>query len=312
MYINTKTSFLNTISIMWIENKTKFNSKPKKTLANIYLRYKSKTLNYLFIRKEKNKLKKAFPKPYQILFSKKDIWSDIIAKSFKKSNIKVHFEDFHSATFANFDLIVPLTIDDLLVCIQKNIELNNQIIPIPSKEAFEICNDKLLFVKTLSANGCSNYLPKFGDNTPFPYILKKQTGEYGKTTFIIENQADELAHQNQLKDGDHFRQQLIKGNKEYATHIIFQNGKIKAQISICYTYDRDTYVQGKMIYVSKAVCENKFSHEFAEVLNAINYEGLCCIDYKIENGLPKIFEINPRFGGSLTDYFFSFLPKLEH
>jgi hypothetical protein len=28
--------------------------------------------------------------------------------------------------------------------------------------------------------------------------------------------------------------------------------------------------------------------------------GTCCIDYKIDNGLPKLFEINPRYGASLT------------
>jgi predicted ATP-grasp superfamily ATP-dependent carboligase len=50
---------------------------------------------------------------------------------------------------------------------------------------------------------------------------------------------------------------------------------------------------------------------FSDLLNAIGFEGLCCIDYKVKNGIPYIFEINPRFGGSLSFYFFSFLRHLN-
>ncbi len=35
-----------------------------------------------------------------------------------------------------------------------------------------------------------------------------------------------------------------------------------------------------------------------------------CINYKVVNGQPVIFEINPRFGGSLSLFFFSFLRHL--
>jgi hypothetical protein len=38
---------------------------------------------------------------------------------------------------------------------------------------------------------------------------------------------------------------------------------------------------------------------FERILAALDYEGTACIDYKISAGVPKIMEINPRFGGSL-------------
>jgi predicted ATP-grasp superfamily ATP-dependent carboligase len=35
------------------------------------------------------------------------------------------------------------------------------------------------------------------------------------------------------------------------------------------------------------------------------------VNYKVVRGLPYILEINPRFGGSLTPYFFSFIRHLK-
>lgn len=47
------------------------------------------------------------------------------------------------------------------------------------------------------------------------------------------------------------------------------------------------------------------------LLDTLGFEGLCCINYKLNNGRPLLLEINPRFGGSLGEYFFAFLRHLE-
>lgn len=50
---------------------------------------------------------------------------------------------------------------------------------------------------------------------------------------------------------------------------------------------------------------------FAEILRTIQFEGLCCVNYKVAQGQPYLLEINPRFGGSLAPYFFSFIRHLR-
>lgn len=295
---------------MFKKKEAKNSLKPKRTLYNLFLRYKTNISIFFYISRKKIKYKDSFSKPYHILFSEKEIWNDIISNSFKNTNVRVHFEEFSKSDFSKYDLVVPLVVKDLLICIERKNELSNQIIPIPSLESFNICNNKLEFNNILKANGLSDLIPKTGNDIKYPYMLKKETGEYGATTFIINNADDEVKHSEMLNDGLHFKQELIQGNKEYASHIVFKNGKIESHFRKCYTYDREQYVQGKMIYVSKAICEPKFDAEFTKVLKAINYEGLCCIDYKVKNNQPKIFEINPRFGGSLTNYFFIVLNKL--
>ena len=46
------------------------------------------------------------------------------------------------------------------------------------------------------------------------------------------------------------------------------------------------------------------------MLRAIGYDGLGCANYKFEQGRLQLIEINPRLGGSLCDYFFSFLRSM--
>ncbi len=39
--------------------------------------------------------------------------------------------------------------------------------------------------------------------------------------------------------------------------------------------------------------------------------GLCCFNYKVIDDNPYLLEINPRFGGSLSSFFFSFIRQLK-
>jgi hypothetical protein len=51
--------------------------------------------------------------------------------------------------------------------------------------------------------------------------------------------------------------------------------------------------------------ENKFKDDFISIFKTLlpnDGELLCCIDYKIEDNIPKIFEINVRLGYTLAMY----------
>jgi hypothetical protein len=36
------------------------------------------------------------------------------------------------------------------------------------------------------------------------------------------------------------------------------------------------------------------------ILDALDFEGTCCFNYKWQDGRPMLLELNPRFGGSLV------------
>ncbi len=49
---------------------------------------------------------------------------------------------------------------------------------------------------------------------------------------------------------------------------------------------------------------------FRDMLNAVGYEGLCCVNYKLQDGRVRFLEINPRFGASLAPWFFAMVRAL--
>jgi predicted ATP-grasp superfamily ATP-dependent carboligase len=114
-----------------------------------------------------------------------------------------------------------------------------------------------------------------------------------------------------ISSPDYFCQEIIEGTNEYATHILFKDQKIVTSLTIRYEFYDRIFINGKAGFVCTKIRECDHLDTFAAILEAIGFEGLCCFDYKIVNGKPKIFEINPRFGGSLSSYFFTFLHQLN-
>lgn len=272
----------------------------------------SNYINQSFITKEKKLFDRDKYQGYKILFSKKLDWAPIISNSFESSGILTYFEDFDYLDFNQYDLVIPLNIKDLLICNERRAQLHNQIIPIPTENSINICNNKAILIELLSQNGFQNLLPDSNYQNAYPYILKNSVGEYGNATFIIESKQNEKKFEKELSNPEYIKQQLIPGKHEFATHLLFKNNQIISQVTIKYTHPKSVYVQGSSLYVAKTLYNPDPKHlmEFKNILSLVGYEGLCCLDYKLLNGSVKLFEINPRFGGSLTDYFFSMLRHL--
>jgi carbamoylphosphate synthase large subunit len=176
--------------------------------------------------------------------------------------------------------------------------------------AVDICDDKYLFSQTLQEKGFGDVISKFGIKLPYPYMLKQRTAQSGDNCYIISNPDNERKFEDLLNDEGYYCQQLIKGANEYATHIIFIDHKITSFI-IKYVFLNDAYVKGKDKFTHTKICDCPYLDLFSSILTAIEFEGLCCFNYKVVDGKPLIFEINPRFGGSLSTFFFSFVRRLE-
>lgn len=251
------------------------------------------------------------PRAKRILFSDKDDWEQYIRKGFSKKS-KLVFKTFEPGDFKSYDLIVPQTIQDLKTCIDNRSLIHEQALPIPSAESLAICDDKMSFNRFMIDHGFGAYIPNTQRPLKFPYILKKSVDEYGQSTFIIDNEMDEQRHAHDLNNSGFYSQELVSGKHEYATHIVFKDGKITANLNIRYTFSEASFVKGKQKYLCRQVCLTKHQELFAEILTKLGFEGICCFNYKEKDGKPMIFEINPRFGGSLTDYFFSFVRKISN
>ena len=247
---------------------------------------------------------------FRILFSKKDDWEPIIRKDFRYTRHRLTFDNFSLENIKNHDLIVPLDIDDIFYLNEVRTLIDGNPIPIPTAESARLCDDKYLFNKILIENKFEKLIPRMGDDLKKPYILKKRVDCWGVNSHIITDNKDEDKFSNEINSEEYFCQELIYGEKKYATHMIFSKGMAIHSINIEYKYDTDIYIKGKnkWLYTKKVDCQ--YIKLFCSVLELIGFEGLCCINYKVSNHLPLLIEINPRFGGSLSSHFHSFMKHI--
>jgi carbamoylphosphate synthase large subunit len=153
-------------------------------------------------------------------------------------------------------------------------------------------------------------MPRVGKNLKIPYIVKRKVAHMGMDCYVIDTPEKEKEHLHEINHPDFFCQEIVPGKKEYATHLIFRDGKMVCALNVVYIFSTPFYVKGVDKFIGNKIGKCPHLDLFTDILNAINFEGICCFNYKEIDGKPYVFEINPRFGGSLSMFFFAFLRRL--
>jgi predicted ATP-grasp superfamily ATP-dependent carboligase len=268
--------------------------------------------NRLFVRSEKLRALLLRGEAKKILFSEKPDWEDEIKGGFRRLPHKVEFGGITEDGFQQYDIVVPLTlgaVEEARRCSSGQ----KKALPLPAPETVRLCDDKYLFNEALIKSGFGRCIPKMGHGralTP-PYILKKRIGSWGKDCYIIRNHEDEKEQVDRINSSEYFCQEIVPGPSEFATHILFVDSRIVKALNIKYQFDDDTPIKGQNAFIFKVVHRCPYLDLFERILRTIQFEGLCCVNYKVAKGQPFLLEINPRFGGSLAPYFFSFVRHLR-
>ncbi len=175
-------------------------------------------------------------------------------------------------------------------------------------ELVQLMADKLKLTENLIANGFVEYVPKTWTNpadSTFPCIIKRRDLNGGQGIRILRTIQELCAALSDSEFDGHryFFQELVSGDTEYVCHIVALKGEILFSNNFKYAmrdpeeirkWDRSTAITKLGSNLSFEV-----SDAFEKTLRHLNYSGPCNIDFKLVNGFPKIFEINPRLGGSL-------------
>lgn len=250
--------------------------------------------------------------PRKILFAGRPDWVNDIKIGFRPLPHQIEFGPVTEDSFKRFDIVVPLTLAALEET-RRHAPLLKMALPLPTAESVRLCDDKHEFNQALVKAGFGRHIPKMAQGlvlTP-PYILKKRIGEWGNGCYIIRNKDDEEAQRERILDPDYFCQEFIPGSTEFATHILFVDGRIVKALNIKYELTGEAPIKGQDAERLRIIRRCKYLDLFALVLRTVQYQGLCCVNYKVAKGQPFLLEINPRFGGSLAPYFFSFLNHLH-
>jgi len=212
------------------------------------------------------------------------------------------FSSFKDVNLDDYDILIPQALADIVYVQEHYPQLRRKKCFIPNIEALNLCNDKMLFNDFIIASGHGELIPTVHGELEFPYILKKRIDEYGSRSRIIRNAKEEKIFHKFVTSDDYFRQACVFGPDEHSSHILMVDGKIVYQRTLCFPFEDPLFVKGvgcePVSRGHEITCD--YLDLFESILNSMDFEGICCFDYKVVDGVPKIFEINPRYGGSLT------------
>jgi carbamoylphosphate synthase large subunit len=138
----------------------------------------------------------------------------------------------------------------------------------------------------------------------FPCIVKPAMAAY-ETGMRILRSRGELESFLAQEGWDCSRwifQEFVEGEIEYATHCVFERGRLLWSCSFAFERLPGTDIRQGIAFrtlrpftPTEAVLD-----AITRLLSPLDYSGPCTVDYKLRDAdRIAIFEINPRFGGSL-------------
>lgn len=165
------------------------------------------------------------------------------------------------------------------------------------------CVDKQRFYFKMAEVGLAQYIPEVYESiaeAKFPAILKKTKGGNGDGVYLISSPDDYVK-----ADVDGVLTECIPGSEEFATNIIYYRGEVLFEKSYRRVFEQDIFIlkaadSGPEDAIVEPV-ESPCSDILRQILQSFSDDLICCcFDYKMKDGVPKIFEINTRLGFTLA------------
>ena len=209
----------------------------------------------------------------------------------------------------NIDILIPTRYNQMKFII-------NNIKPIKSKvkilcpddyDIIDLLDNKIKFRDFMIQNELENMIPityqinkTIFQHIIYPCIFKLAITYAGGGSHICDTSKKVTSYASFYHPKEYFLQEFIYEQTEHGAHLVIDNGKIKWAICYKTIHPSKLYIQkGRMTEYEKI---NNFDFTpFEKIFMALHYSGFACIDFKIVDGNIKIFEINPRLGGTLVN-----------
>ncbi len=212
-----------------------------------------------------------------------------------------------------YDILVPLTIGETLRLGRERSELNHRKFVVTEPKTIMLADDKAAFNRFLQSHGYDRLLPRPTDLDNMPFVVKRRRDSGGRHTHLIDSEIARQRWQHLFDDPQFFCQQYVPGDTEYTTHLIYHQG-IQYSCTIRFNMNRRNYIRGARMQpfrrVQMSIVDSEFDSTFGDILACLGFQGIGCFNYKILGGEPVIFELNPRFGGSLSRDINNFLAAM--
>lgn len=265
-----------------------------------------------YLKRERPLAAAASPRSLNILFSSHYGWESLARRGFAGLNHKLTFAPIEHADLSRFDLIVPLSLADARFLRSQPDPIRAHTVPLPDEACSALCHDKPRLNQTLIAAGFGAHVPPMGDDLAPPFVCKPTHGENSDDCLMVPDYAAILRLGCALDRPGLFRQAAVRGEVEYATHFVIRDGRIERELTVAYHHDAALFIKGSKALAPalRVLGSCPDVQTLTAMLRAIGYNGIGCANFKMADGRLQLLEINPRIGGSLMEYFATFLRSL--
>lgn len=179
---------------------------------------------------------------------------------------------------------------------------------IPNEYYLETFSDKIKFSEYIKEINLINLCPLTYNlkDVKFPCVFKPNNLLAGCGIKVIR---DNVSLKTEIKNNNLINQKfllqsLILGKEEYVSHCICLNGELLWHCTYEYISNTRETIRNHCTSAKKIILPDHILSELILFIkpydsNKIGYTGVCSFNYKIINSHIKLFEINPRFGGSI-------------
>jgi hypothetical protein len=200
------------------------------------------------------------------------------------------------------DCVIPLMENHIKATPDSSITLK------PRLEILEKFANKKIFHLFLKDLNLDQYQPNIYLNqniAKFPIVLKRtnlNACQGIKIIFTREELNDSLS-QDMWRGKEFIIQEFIENTNEFVWHAVYKNGVRLWGTTIKYVKSNSLILRGPNSEINSIILESNpdATNVFDQIMSKTNYSGPCNIDFSYESSNLKIFEINPRIGGSLMN-----------
>ncbi|HWR01221.1 MAG TPA: hypothetical protein VN371_05110 [Chlorobaculum sp.] len=198
-------------------------------------------------------------------------------------------------------VIIPLMEHHIAKCPKKYHSL------VPCKRALGLLGNKAQFASYVERHNLDSFVPRHYesvDDIAWPAVLKRADLNSGRGIEIVRSieHFEDLLKTDLWKNQKYVLQELIPGKFDYVTHCICKNGRILWASTFEYEMSsaKEIRTPDNVKFMKPSVASPSTMNQMEKLLAPLRFNGPCNFDYKIDaQGEMKVFEINPRLGGSL-------------
>lgn len=210
--------------------------------------------------------------------------------------------DFLVRTADPSTVVIPLIERDIARCPKGGRRLA------PTPEACAIFADKRRFAAFVDTQGLGDVAARgFPPEAPpaFPCVLKRVDERNGRGIVRVDTPEDLARRLDEptWRGRDVVLQEWIDGVNEFVTHLVCERGRILWHRTYVYGLKPGETIRSDARIASKAPADLAVADlaDMERLLIPTRYDGPCNVNFKRRaDGRIAVFEINPRFGGSLV------------